>query len=265
MAYGLTPYDRESYKQSKKRRRQALIADKTGRIMPMTTGGKKVLVCLCIAAVVLIIIGSFFAFSYFSNISAEESKQLEEAKNSDDILLMVVNKQSPVTKDYVPDTVTVQGVPVGTVTAESLENMISSAESDGISLTLKSGYVSYDEQQHLYEQKLSEYMNNPDYTTVRAEAAAQKEVPVQGESEAQTGLLICFDTDDAQVSNWLENNCVSYGFVQRYPKGKEDITSMQENNSLYRYVGDEYALKMRSLDMCLEEFSEYIALQNSKK
>lgn len=265
MAYGLTPYDKESYKQSKKRRRQALKAEKTGRITPIVTAKRKVPVFVCIALGVLLVAGAFFAVSYFSNIKADETKQLEEVKNDDEILLMVVKKQTPLDEDYVPDTVSVQGIPVGTLAAESLGKMISDAEKDGISLNLNSGYISYQEQQTLYEQKLSEYLNNPDYTTVRAEAAAQKEVPVGGESEAQTGLLVEFDTGNKETLNWLEKNCVNYGFIKRYPQGKEDLTSRQASDSLYRYVSEDYAIKMRSLDMCLDEFSQYIALQKSGK
>lgn len=265
MAYGLTPYDKESYRQSKKRRRQALKAEKTGRITPIATKRKKVLVFAAISAAVLLIAGAFFAISYFSDIKADEAKQLEIAQNSDDILLMVVNKKTPLDENYVPDTVNVQGIPVGKTAAESLEGLISAAKSDGVDITLKSGYISYDEQRSLYEQKLSEYLSNPDYTAVRAEAAAQKEVPMQGESEAQTGLLVEFDTADEKALNWLDKNCVNYGFVKRYPKGKQDITSMKPSDSLYRYVSKDYAIKMRSFDMCLDEFSQYISVQKNGK
>ena len=124
---------------------------------------------------------------------------------------------------------------------------------------------SFGEQEKLYSEKLSEYLANPDYTEVRAQAAVQKHVPKGGCSEAQTGLLIGFVMTDEKTVAFIERECINYGFVQRYTKDKEDITKMSENETLYRYVGIDNAKKMRSFNMSLEEYSEYVSLQKNQE
>ena len=86
----------------------------------------------------------------------------------------------------------------------------------GVEIKLVSSYVSFDEQETLYHEKLSEFLSNPEYTEVRAQAAAQKLVPKGGCSEAQTGLLIGFDVSNKKTSAFIERECINYGFVQRY-------------------------------------------------
>ena len=90
-------------------------------------------------------------------------------------------------------------------------------------------------------------------------------MPKGGCSEAQTGLLIGFDVADKKTSAFIERECINYGFVQRYPKDKEDVTKISESKTLYRYVGIENAKKMRSFNMCLEEYSEYVSLQKNQE
>ena len=137
------------------------------------------------------------------------------------------------------------------------------AEQKNIRLTVTEGYISFDEQQKRYEKNLAPYLNSPDYTPVRAQAAAQRIVPEAGCCEAQTGLLVLFDVTDPRTKQFIERECVRYGFIQRYAENKEDITHMQQNPSAYRYVGKEDAEKMRAFDMCLEEYADYVASQHS--
>ena len=146
---------------------------------------------------------------------------------------------------------------------EQLENMIDDAQKQGIELTVTQAYVSYDEQAKLYQQKLTELMNSYNYTEVRAEAEARKLVPMAGESEFQTGMLIRFDVSDSKVSSYLERNCVKYGFILRFPEDKESITLITAGNSVYRYVGKVNAVNMRSYNMCLEEYCDYLEVQQS--
>ena len=144
-----------------------------------------------------------------------------------------------------------------------LEAMRRGAEQKNIRLTVTEGYISFDEQQKRYEKNLAPYLNSPDYTPVRAQAAAQRIVPEAGCCEAQTGLLVLFDVTDPRTKQFIERECVRYGFIQRYAENKEDITHMQQNPSAYRYVGKEDAEKMRAFDMCLEEYADYVASQHS--
>lgn len=262
MSYGFTPYDKKSYKESKKRRKQALIADKTGRILPYGSTKRKVIIIISIAVIVMCLVAvGIFVVSNLSHNDSDTKSQAQQTQNNEE-LLTIVNRQHALIREYVPELKDFGGVKVNTLAYDNLNAMVSDAKSQGIELTLLSGYVSFDDQQRAYEQMIDEYLENPDYTWVRAHAAVQKVVPQGGQSEAQTGLLLGFDVNDKNVSAYLERNCVNFGFVQRYSKDKQDITSMEGNNSLYRYVGIDNAVKMRTYDMCLEQYEEYLSLQN---
>ena len=63
------------------------------------------------------------------------------------------------------------------------------------------------------------------------------------------------------VYEWLNNNALHYGFVFRYPEGTEDLTGHECDLLVLRYVGTENARQLRRLNMCLEEFAEYISHQ----
>lgn len=263
MSYGLTPYDKKRYRDSKRRRRQAAKAEKTGRILPFSTAKRRIIIVITVAVIVVCAaVGGYFAYNAFADKAETKSAQQLEQEQSEE-LLRVVNTSNPLSDDYVPKLTSYGNFKVNSLAENSLENFINKAKESGVKIKLVSAYVSYDEQEKLYNEKLSEFLSNPDYTEVRAQAAAQKLVPKGGCSEAQTGLLVGFDMSDEKTSAFIERECINYGFVQRYPKDKEDITKMSENQTLYRYVGVENAKKMRSFNMCLEEYSEYVSLQKA--
>lgn len=87
-----------------------------------------------------------------------------------------------------------------------------------------------------------------------------------GFSEHQTGLTIdCNTIDDAfgetQEAVWLAEHCADYGFIVRFPEGKEDITGYKYEPWHIRYVGVDVAKEINSLGLTLEEYlgvnSEY--------
>ncbi|MDE6203416.1 MAG: D-alanyl-D-alanine carboxypeptidase family protein, partial [Lachnospiraceae bacterium] len=61
---------------------------------------------------------------------------------------------------------------------------------------------------------------------------------------------------DTPAGIWLEENCVRYGFILRYPKGKELITGIEFEPWHFRYVGREAAEIIMEEEICLEEFWE---------
>lgn len=266
MSYGLTPYDKKSYKASKRRRRQAKRAESTGKILPFSVERRRIIAAVCIAvALIGATVGVYFACNAIFFTVPEKNKtvqRIEQEKSSE--LMRVVNRRNPLTSDFIPSLTEYGSFRVNTLAAENLKALISKAEKNGVQIKLTSAYISFDEQNTLYKETLSKLLQNPDYTNVRAQAAAQKLVPPAGCSEAQTGLLVGFDMSNEKTAAFIGRNCVDFGFVQRYSKDKEDITRMSENKTLYRYVGADGAVKMRSYNMCLEEYAEYISLQKNK-
>lgn len=180
-------------------------------------------------------------------------------------LLQVVNKSNPVDKDYVPELEDVDGkVFVNKTAYPSLMKMLEAAKKDGVSLSLDYAYVSYDEQAILYKKKYNAYINKYGLTSVKAEAKTVTTVPQPGRSEFQTGMIVSFKSNEgvkfaySQAYDWLISNCVDYGFVLRYPPDKTSETSMKANYCAFRYVGEDNAPVMRSLNMCLNEYSVYM-------
>ena len=101
---------------------------------------------------------------------------------------------------------------------------------------------------------------------VMAEEVAEQSVARAGHSEHETGLAIDLNGvletfADTEAYRWLQRHAYEYGFVLRYPEGKEEITGIRFEPWHFRYVGKEHARKMRLLNLCLEEYISYCSLQ----
>ena len=139
---------------------------------------------------------------------------------------------------------------------EPMEEMVKAARAEGLSVLLSSGYRSYATQTWLFNRKAAEY----------GETVAATIVARPGTSEHQTGLC-CDITDhyyemkDASLENtemyqWMSRHCDEYGFIVRFPKGREDITGIIYEPWHFRYVGKEAAAYIMEHDLTLEEFLE---------
>ena len=53
---------------------------------------------------------------------------------------------------------------------------------------------------------------------------------------------------------WLDEHCQDYGFILRYPKGKEDITGYGYEPWHFRYVGKDVAKEIMSKGITFEEY-----------
>lgn len=138
---------------------------------------------------------------------------------------------------------------VDPVAQAKLEEMYAAAAEDGITLWTASGYRTYEEQRALYEE----------YAAVDGYEAADTYSARPGHSEHETGLT--FDVNDPSntfdgtpEAQWLEQHCAEYGFIIRYPKGKEDITGFMYESWHVRYVGEEVAKFVMENGICLEEY-----------
>jgi len=100
-------------------------------------------------------------------------------------------------------------------------------------LSIRSGFRSYSTQKELYNR----------YVARDGKAAADRYSARPGHSEHQTGLAADFNTIDDNYGStpsgkWLANNCWKYGFILRYPKGKESKTGYMYESWHFRYLGD---------------------------
>ena len=225
-------------------------------------------IIVAVLLVALIVSTVFVSMSFFNNSSAsaeERQKSViadEEEQNSE--LTVLVNKNNPLDESYKPSLSKVDGFSVNTLAADSLSKLLSDARAQNLSLNISSAYISYEEQDKLYKEKYKAYRTKYGLSSVKAQAKAESVVPQAGESEAQTGLLVKFSTEEkgglygSAAYSWLDANCVNYGFILRYPSDKADQTSMKPDYTIFRYVGKEHAVMMRALNMCMEEYSIYL-------
>ena len=186
-------------------------------------------------------------------------------------LLTLVSLKYALPADYQVNLQEYNGVLCDAAIKTNLQKMIGDAKAQGCSLKVTQGYVDGEQQQALYLAKVAELIER--LSQVKAEEEAKKLVPPQGKSENQTGLAVTITGEntpedanfkDTEEFKWLSRNCVEYGFVLRYAANKEGVTQMSFDPHHFRYVGIENAKKMRTLDMCLEEYSSYIANQQQK-
>ena len=132
---------------------------------------------------------------------------------------------------------------------EPLYQMMRAANRDGCTLYVRQAYRSYADEARRYDQLSA------------SGQASQK----PGESSYQTGLSVtlvgadwktkALTADFAQSSEarWLSEHAWTYGFVLRYPEGKEDVTGWAGEPWHYRYVGVAAATLMAERNLCLEE------------
>lgn len=133
---------------------------------------------------------------------------------------------------------------------KKFEKMAKKALKENIVLKNISAYRSYEYQKKLYEGYKKKNLPNLDMSSAKA-----------GYSEHQTGLALDINMDNinfynTKEYNWLLNNSYKYGFILRYPKGKEEITGYKFEPWHYRYVGKKHALFITKNNLTLEEYKQ---------
>jgi zinc D-Ala-D-Ala carboxypeptidase len=143
--------------------------------------------------------------------------------------------------------------------AVALEKMFAEAKVSGIELYAVSGYRSYERQRILFDTEVKK----------SGEEQAAQVVAVPGNSEHQSGLAMDISAKSANLSltesfgetnegKWLAANAHKYGFILRYPKGKETITGYQYEPWHFRYVGLDAAQTIFEKNITLEEYFEIV-------
>ena len=182
-------------------------------------------------------------------------------------ILVLVNKQNSLPQDYVPSDLVVPNVPFSfeeflpkklmrKEAAIALEQLFYEAQQDNAPLAAVSGYRSYDRQTEIFANNIK---SSPDANQTSARP---------GESEHQTGLSMDISSPsvnnqltqtfgDMREGSWLANNAPEFGFIIRFPKGKETITGYQYEPWHIRYVGLPAAQMISQQNLTLEEYLFY--------
>ena len=130
-------------------------------------------------------------------------------------------------------------------------------------LAVVSAYRPKEEQDVLYWRKVKQYTDKG-YSDLEAQKVGGTIVKRPGFSEHNCGLAMDVGgsgdyTLEQTFANtpayaWLMEHCADYGFILRFPEGKEDITGVIYEPWHYRYVGEEAARYIMDNDLCLEEY-----------
>ena len=173
--------------------------------------------------------------------------------------LVIVNKYYKLNKDYVPETYKLSSKYainerqfLTKEAKEAFEKMCDAAREEKINLYSGSGYRSYSYQNTLYNNRVkSDGLEYANQTAAKA-----------GYSEHQTGLAIditknkrpdYLDSNDIEFK-WLMENAHKYGFILRYPEGKEHITGYSYEPWHFRYITVEIASILKEKNITYEEY-----------
>ncbi|MDF2543089.1 MAG: vanXY [Herbinix sp.] len=137
---------------------------------------------------------------------------------------------------------------------KAYEEMSREAEEDGILLDAISTFRSYPYQKQVYFKNLTPDISLEEYQKIRDKVSARP-----GHSEHQTGYAVDINDleqtfEDTPESRWLMNNAYRYGFILRYPKGKEHITGYDYEPWHYRYVGINISKDLHCSDLTYDEY-----------
>ena len=175
--------------------------------------------------------------------------------NVNDGKLILVNKYNYINKNYNANVEKLgSGYGNGSLNKEAAKyfrEMVNDAKKDGIKLWSVSAYRSYSTQNSLYNR----YVSNDGKQKADTYSARP------GHSEHNLGLAVdinCASSsrhfEKTKEYKWLKDNSYKYGFIERYPLGKEFITGYKYEPWHFRYLGSEVATEVYELNVTYEEY-----------
>lgn len=182
--------------------------------------------------------------------------------------LLLVNDWNPLPAGYddeVSFSTVSGGKQVDSRISGAVEQMLSDAQQYGLAVV--SAYRPQEEQNTLYWRKVKQYTDQG-YSDLEAQKVGGTIVKRPGFSEHNCGLAMdvggsgdytleeTFANTEAYA--WLIEHCADYGFILRFPQGKEDITGVIYEPWHYRYVGVDAARYIMDNDLCLEEYLQQV-------
>lgn len=192
------------------------------------------------------------------NLDIEPYEETKEAKNQNTEKILV-NKHYYLTKEYVPknlETISnryaLSNMKLVKYAKEAYEQMAKDAAKQNLSIVVMSSYRSYNYQVNLYNR----------YVKEDGKEKADTYSGRPGHSEHQTGLAIDVYNKKENYTNfekteefqWMKKHAHEYGFILRFPKGKENETGYQYESWHYRYVGKEIANYINNNNISFEEY-----------
>jgi len=183
-------------------------------------------------------------------------------------MLQLVNALHPLDcdneDDLTPANSEFPNILINRIAASALQ-MVLKKISSGNEIIPISGYRSFEEQTEIFNDSLKE----------NGEIFTRKFVALPGRSEHQTGLaidlalnkeeidFICPDFPYEGICEVFRQTAYDYGFIERYPEGKENITGISHEPWHFRYVGYPHSRIIQQKGITLEEYIDLIKSFNN--
>ena len=212
-------------------------------------------VLLLLLAGVLALKGADSVWRMWKNSRAAASADYGETVGETPWYLILVNSAHPLPEDWKEPALAEMpgGETVNARIYEPLSRMLADAADEGLAPFVASGFRTRAEQQGFMDDKINEYRSQG-YGESDARALAEEWVALPGTSEHELGLAVDINGASYDLYIWLQQNSWRYGFIQRYPEDKTDITGISHEPWHYRYVGEEAAGEIYESGLCLEEY-----------
>lgn len=181
---------------------------------------------------------------------------------------ILVNKDNPLPRAHIPNKLIDAeskykvNILIDEEVKKAFDKLKKEASKYNYCIDIESGYRTFDYQEKIYKKLVDE----------KGFAYAITRIAEPGKSEHQTGLAIdfciykddkCYIEDDIknlEETRWVHNNAHKFGFILRYPEGKEDITKYSYEPWHLRYLG-ELAIELYKNKITLEEYYKKLTIQ----
>ena len=191
----------------------------------------------------------------------------------EDRMLTLVNPWNTIPADWKVDLIHIgSGHRVDRICYDDLMAMLEACRAEGLSPVVRSSYRTQEQQEQLYANKVRQWKATG-LTDEEARKTAATIVAPPGTSEHQMGWAVdivdesyrTLDEKQAETAaqQWLMAHSWEYGFILRYPVDKSAVTGIIYEPWHYRYVGRDNAKAIQESGLCLEEYLELQARQQT--
>lgn len=173
----------------------------------------------------------------------------------------LVNKYNKLNENYelkkpykLDSSYTTKDVYVDKKMVNDLEKMIADMKKENLDIEIVSGYRDKEYQYSLYTKYLKKEGKEKADTYSARPRFSEHELGLTIDVRSKNGDMLKFNYSNEYI--WMKKNSYKYGFILRYPEGKEEITGYQYEPWHYRYLGKRLAKKVYNSKLTYDEYYE---------
>ncbi len=164
--------------------------------------------------------------------------------------------------NYYPEMTLVESFYFQTRAADALRGLLAAIRAEGYTVSIRQTYMSYNDQRTRFNGMASTIFDQGELTLAEAEEKVTAMGYYPGADEHQTGLAVNLVDEHGEAKfntptfAWINQHCAEYGFILRFPEGREVYTGRPAEPGHYRYVGEVAAEYIMRKGITLEEFKD---------